>query len=248
MKKFFLFFLAGIILSSLSFAQSQEKPSNLESNASKLGLDTEKEKFSYSIGMEIGENLSFSELDLIPDLVAEGLKNSLENKGLLLSKEEAQRIRVDFQEKLIREKEKRKQELARKNQKAGQEFLSKNKQKPGVKTTSSGLQYKILQEGSGASPALEDTVTVHYKGTLLDGSVFDSSYKRGEPATFPLKGIIPGWQQALTMMKTGGKWKLFLPPKLAYGSRQAGQMIEPNSTLIFEVELLSVDKEAGEKE
>jgi FKBP-type peptidyl-prolyl cis-trans isomerase FklB len=140
------------------------------------------------------------------------------------------------------------QESARKipemNKQAGEAFLAKNKGEKGVKTTASGLQYKVVTTGKGKQPTAEDTVTVNYRGTLIDGTEFDSSYKRNEPATFPVKGVIAGWTEALPLMKEGSKWMLYIPANLAYGERGAGNMIGPNSTLVFEVELLSIAKPA----
>jgi len=133
-------------------------------------------------------------------------------------------------------------ELAGKNKKDGEEFLAKNKQKEGVKVTASGLQYKIIKQGTGAKPKLNDTVTVNYEGRLLDGTVFDSSYKRGQPATFPLGGIIVGWREALQLMNVGSKYELYIPSNLAYGERGAGADIGPDATLIFTVELISIGK------
>jgi len=132
------------------------------------------------------------------------------------------------------------QKLSEKNKADGEKFLAENAKKAGVKVLPSGLQYKVITTGTGKSPKATDTVTTQYKGTLIDGTEFDSSYKRGEPATFPVSGVIPGWTEALQLMKEGAKWQLFLPPNLAYGERGAGRDIGPNSTLIFEVELISV--------
>jgi FKBP-type peptidyl-prolyl cis-trans isomerase FklB len=136
--------------------------------------------------------------------------------------------------------------VTEKNKKEGEAFLAENKKKLGVVTLPSGLQYKVIREGDGQAPKETDTVTVHYLGTLLDGTEFDSSYKRNEPATFPVRGVIPGWQEALQLMKTGSKWQLFVPAGLAYAERGAGNIIEPNSTLIFEVELLSSGEPGSE--
>ena len=127
-----------------------------------------------------------------------------------------------------------------KNLKDGEAFLAENKKKDGIVTTDSGLQYKIIKSGDGPSPKPEDTVTTHYRGTLIDGREFDSSHKRGQPASFPVKGVIKGWTQALLMMKVGDKWELYVPPELAYGDQQRGEVIEPNSTLVFEIELLEI--------
>jgi len=134
------------------------------------------------------------------------------------------------------------QEVAKKNKKEGEVFLDENKKKEGVKTLASGLQYKVLKEGTGKKPKLNDAVTVNYRGTLIDGTEFDSSYRRGQPASFPVSGVIPGWTEALPLMGEGAKWQLFVPSNLAYGERGAGAMIGPNATLIFEIELISVQE------
>jgi len=137
--------------------------------------------------------------------------------------------------------------LGEKNRKEGEAFLAANKKKEGVKTLASGLQYKVIKPGTGKKPKSTDTVTTHYRGTLIDGTEFDSSYNRGQPATFPVHGVIPGWTEALQLMEEGAKWQLFIPSKLGYGERGAGQAIGPNATLIFEVELVSVQEKKEEK-
>jgi FKBP-type peptidyl-prolyl cis-trans isomerase FklB len=137
--------------------------------------------------------------------------------------------------------------MSEKQKQRGEAFLAENKKKEGVKTLPSGLQYKVVKAGSGKKPKLDDTVTVHYRGTLIDGTEFDSSLRRGKPATFPVSGVIPGWTEALPLMEEGAKWQLFIPPKLAYGERGAGSLIAPNATLIFEVELISIQENKREK-
>jgi len=161
---------------------------------------------------------------------------------------EPRMTREEVEKTLAAYQERRKAEVAAKaetNKKAGEAFLANNRTQPGVKVTASGLQYQILEEGKGATPSATDTVVVNYRGTLLDGSEFDSSYKRGQPATFPVNGVIQGWQEALQMMKEGAKWKLFVPANLAYGERGAGASIGPNATLTFEVELLEIKAQAA---
>ena len=158
----------------------------------------------------------------------------------LLSDKEAQEVMMTFQKEQMAKLNENARKLGEKNKKEGETFLAENKKKPGVVTLPSGLQYKILKEGTGRNPKATDTVVTHYRGTLLDGKEFDSSYKRGEPATFPLNGVIRGWTEALQLMKPGAKWQLFIPPQLAYGERGAGQDIGPNATLIFEVELIAI--------
>jgi FKBP-type peptidyl-prolyl cis-trans isomerase FklB len=203
-------------------------------------LKGEKEKISYSIGMDIGGNLKRGSVDVDPDMLAKGLKDSYGDGKTLLTEDQARQTIADFQKTLMAKKAETMQKLAEKNKADGETFLAENAKKEGVKSLPSGLQYKEITPGKGKSPKATDTVTTHYKGSLIDGTVFDSSYKRGEPATFPVSGVIPGWTEALQLMKEGAKWQLFLPSNLAYGEKGAGRDIGPNATLIFEVELISV--------
>ena len=204
------------------------------------GLNGEKEKLSYSIGMNLGGNLKRESVEVDQELLVKGFKDSYEGGKTILSEEEARKTLADYQKKLMAKKAETMRILGEKNKADGEKFLAENAKKEGVKSLPSGLQYKEITPGKGKSPKATDTVTVHYKGTLIDGTVFDSSYKRGEPATFPVSGVIPGWTEALQLMKTGAKWQLFIPPNLAYGERGAGRDIGPNATLIFEVELISI--------
>ena len=203
-------------------------------------LKTDKEKISYSIGMDIGGNLRRGSIEVDPDMLAKGVKDSYVGGKTLLTEDQARQAMEDFQKTLMAKKAEEMQKLSEKNKADGEKFLAENAKKEGVKVLPSGLQYKVITPGTGRSPKATDTVTTHYKGTLIDGTEFDSSYKRGEPATFPVSGVIPGWTEALQLMKEGAKWQLFLPPGLAYGERGAGRDIGPNATLIFEVELISV--------
>jgi FKBP-type peptidyl-prolyl cis-trans isomerase FklB len=203
-------------------------------------LKSDKEKISYSIGMDIGGNLKRQSIDVDPDALAKGIKDSYTGGKTLLTDEEARQAILDFQKQMMEKRAEALKQLGEKNKADGAKFLAENGKKEGVKTLPSGLQYKELTPGTGKSPTATDTVTTHYKGTLIDGTEFDSSYKRGEPVTFPVSGVIPGWTEALQRMKEGAKWQLFIPPDLAYGDRGAGQEIGPNTTLIFEVELISV--------
>ena len=194
----------------------------------------ELEKVSYSIGINVATSIKSEGLDSINSFyISKGFQDVFENKDLAINIEESNKIIGEYFNK--------KQDA--KNQKLAIDskiFLEQNKQKDGVMTTESGLQYLILSEGRGNNPTLNDNVTVHYHGTLIDGTIFDSSIDRKQPATFPLNGVIPGWQEALQMMSVGSKWKIFIPSELAYGESGAGA-IGPNSTLIFEVELLSIN-------
>jgi FKBP-type peptidyl-prolyl cis-trans isomerase FklB len=206
----------------------------------KAQLKDQKDKASYSIGYDIGETFKKQNVDLNPDALFGGLKDALAGKEASLSKEEREKTLQAFQKEMMEKQMAASKEAATKNAAEGEKFLTENKKKDGVKTTASGLQYKVLKEGSGASPKETDTVVTNYKGTLLDGTEFDSSYKRNEPASFPVNRVIKGWTEALQLMKPGAKYQLFIPSALAYGERGAGQLIGPNATLIFEVELLSI--------
>lgn len=203
-------------------------------------LKTDKEKISYSIGMDIGGSLKRGSVEVDPDLLAKGLKDSYGGGKTMLTEDQARQAIEDFQKTMMAKQAETMKTLSEKNKADGERFLAENAKKAGVKVLPSGLQYKVIAPGTGKSPTTADTVTTHYRGTLIDGTEFDSSYKRGEPATFPVSGVIPGWTEALQLMKEGAKWQLFVPPGLAYGERGAGQVIGPNATLVFEVELLTV--------
>ncbi|MBI5665642.1 MAG: FKBP-type peptidyl-prolyl cis-trans isomerase [Nitrospirae bacterium] len=203
-------------------------------------LKTERDKISYGIGMDIGENMKRQSIDIDPDMLAQGIKDVFSGGKLLLTEEEFKNTMENFRKDMMAKQKMQMQEMSDKNKKDGEAFLAENKKKEGVKTLPSGLQYKVIKEGDGDLPKATDTVTVHYKGTLIDGTEFDSSYSRGEPATFPVNGVIPGWTEALQLMKAGSKWQLFIPAGLAYGERGAGGKIGPNSALVFDVELISI--------
>lgn len=206
----------------------------------KAQLKDQKDKASYSIGYDIGETFKKQKVELNPDTLFSGLKDALAGKEALLTKEDREKTLQAFQKEMMEKQITASKEAATKNAAEGEKFLTENKKKEGVKTTASGLQYKVLKEGSGPSPKETDTVVVHYKGTLLDGTEFDSSYKRNEPASFQVNRVVKGWIEALQLMKPGAKYQLFIPAALAYGERGAGQLIGPNATLIFEVELVSI--------
>ena len=203
-------------------------------------LKDDKEKLSYSIGMDIGGNLKRGSVEVDPDILAKGLKDSYGGGKTLLTEDEARQAIMAFQQAQKAKQAETMRKLAEQNKAEGEKFLAENAKKEGVKTLPSGLQYKEIVPGAGKSPKATDTVTTHYKGMLIDGTEFDSSYKRGQPATFQVSGVIPGWTEALQLMKEGAKWQLFLPSGLAYGERGAGREIGPNATLVFEVELISV--------
>lgn len=192
------------------------------------------DKLSYALGMSMASNMKQSGLDCINvDDFASAIKSVFNGEKMQMTPEEAQNAINEFFAK-------QKTEVMSKNKKAGEEFLAQNKSKEGVQTTASGLQYKVLVAGTGAKPKATDTVDCHYEGRLIDGTVFDSSYRRGQSAQFPVNGVIPGWVEALQMMPVGSKWQLYIPSELAYGEYGAGETIEPNSTLVFDVELLGI--------
>ena len=208
--------------------------------AALLTLKTQKEKASYALGMNFGTGLRKQSIDVDPAILARGLRDSFSNGKTLLTEDEARAVLTQLQSDVRKKQQEIAQQLGDTNKKQGVAFLEANKTKDGVVTLPSGLQYKVLQEGTGPKPAPTDTVVCNYRGTLLDSTEFDSSYKRGQPATFPVTGVIKGWTEALQLMPVGSKWQLFIPSELAYGERGAGGQIGPNATLIFEVELLSI--------
>jgi FKBP-type peptidyl-prolyl cis-trans isomerase FklB len=204
-------------------------------------LKDQKDKVSYSLGLNIGFNLGRQNISINPDALTAGIKDAIAGKPQLTT-DQVKETMAAF-EKDMMEKQKA---AGEKNAAEGTKFLEENKKKEGIKTTASGLQYKAIKDGTGAQPKGNDTVTVNYRGTLINGTEFDSSYKRGQPATFPLNGVIKGWTEGLQLMKTGSKYQFFVPANLAYGDRALGPDIAPNSTLIFDVELLGVKPtEAG---
>ena len=215
-------------------------PSPQASPASDSPLKTEKDKVSYAIGMNVGENFKRQGVEVDPAIFVQGMKDAAAGGKTLLTDDEARAVLMQYQSELRTKMEQKQKEAAENNQKEGESFLAANKGKEGVVTLPSGLQYKILKTGTGPKPAATDSVVCNYRGTLINGTEFDSSYKRGQPATFPVSGVIKGWTEALQLMPVGSKWQLFIPPDLAYGTRGAGADIGPNSTLIFEVELLSI--------
>ncbi len=205
-----------------------------------LVLKDQKDKESYSIGMSIGKTLKNQSVDVNPDALTQGIKDAISGRETLMTDKEMNEILMSLQKEMAAKQAERLKEVGEKNKKEGETFLAENKKKDGVVTLPSGLQYKVIKKGTGDTPKETDTVTVNYRGTLINGTEFDSSYRRGQPSTFTLKGIIPGWIEALQLMKVGSKWQLFIPSDLAYGERGAGNDIGPNATLIFEVELISV--------
>jgi len=209
----------------------------------KDALSDNKAKSSYAIGANVGASLKRQGVDVEPAALAEGVKDALAGTQSRLSQEEVHAVMTRLQQNMQSKHDALQKAAADKNKREGEAFLAKNKKEPGVTTTASGLQYMIVKEGTGRTATLADTVTANYRGTLIDGTEFDSSYKRGEPAKFPVSGVIPGWTEILQRMKVGSKYKVFIPSNLAYGEKGAGQQIGPNATLIFEIELLDAKQE-----
>ncbi len=203
-------------------------------------LKSPKEKRSYALGIDLGRQLRNNLIEVDPDLFSQGLKDALAGGKTLLSEEEVRTAIAELQAEMKARVAEARRMSGEDNKKAGDAFLAENKKKEGVVTLPSGLQYKILKAGEGKKPTANDTVVCNYRGTLVNGVEFDSSYARGTPATFPVNGVIKGWTEALQLMPVGSKWQLFIPPDLAYGERGAGAQIGPNATLIFEVELISI--------
>jgi FKBP-type peptidyl-prolyl cis-trans isomerase FklB len=202
-------------------------------------LDQPKQRISYTIGLNIGRDFVSQDVDVDTAALMAGVRDGLGGQKPRLSDEEMLAEVKAFREAMMAKQEAKQKELATKNQTEGAAFLAKNAKEPGVVVRESGLQYKVLKEGAGPMPKADSIVSVHYRGTLLDGSEFDSSYERNEPLTLPVGGVIPGWTEALTLMKEGSKWQLYIPAALAYGEAGAPPAIGPNATLLFEVELLS---------
>ena len=227
--------LIGLITLSLSLNAFAKEPA--------AGLKSDKQKFSYTVGFQIGQNLKRQNLDLDTKAFSQGAQDAISNANPRLKHEEMQAA-IESQQKKEMEKQ---QALMKKNLEAGQAFLEANKKKEGVVTLPSGLQYKVITEGKGKQPEATDTVIAHYRGTLINGTEFDSSYKRNEPATIPVGQVIKGWQEVLPLMKEGSKWEVYIPAELGYGARGGGP-IGPNEVLIFDIELLSIKNDAGAKE
>ena len=228
------FAVIGSILFTLPVAFGQEPP------ASQSLLPTANARFSYALGLEIGASLQQLGEELHLESVTRGIGDKLSGATPILNPQQADQIKREVFMRLRQKQQQQRTAQGQINVSEGKTFLAANKDKADVTTTASGLQFIVLREGDGDQPTANDQVTVHYRGTLLDGTEFDSSYKRSEPATFPLNGVIPGWTEGLQLMKKGGLYKFFIPPELAYGERGSGAIIGPNATLVFEVELLDI--------
>lgn len=235
---------ACCVAASFLYAQEPGDPmQGMQAPPAKPFNEDMKKKASYSVGFNIGSdiarNLSGAPLKLSMEDFRKGLGDALEAKAATITPEEMKEALASLQGEMVRLQEVAQKEAAGKNK----EFLDKNEKEAGIKKSPKGVQYKVLKEGTGAQPKLTDTVVVHYTGTLLDGKEFDSSHKRGQPATFPINQVIVGWQDIVPLMKEGSKWKIWIPSDLAYGEAGSPPTIPPNSILVFELELISVPKE-----
>lgn len=236
LKKYFL----AVILAATLFSLPASLWANEKAAEPKLHQASADDRVSYAIGYDITNRLKDS-FDINPELFLQGMKDSLAGETSM-TPEKIQETLMEFQAMAQEKQMKAQGKKTAENKAAGEAFLAENKIKKGVKTLDSGLQYKVITPGTGASPDLNDKVKCHYRGSLINGREFDSSYKRNEPAEFPVNGVIKGWTEALQLMKQGAKWMLFIPSDLAYGDQGAGNVIEPGSTLIFEVELLEIQE------
>ena len=226
-------------------AAAAEAEKKEEAKPAPIALDSDAQKVSYIIGSQIGASMKGDGIEIDMDAFVRGIEDARGGKELALSKEEQQAVMTAFKTKMMEKMKVDRAAAAEKNGAEGSKFLAENAKKPGVKTLPSGLQYVVETEGKGAQPKASDTVTAHYRGTLVDGKEFDSSYQRKEPAQFPVTGVIPGWTEALQLMHVGDKWKVFIPANLAYGENGQPPTIPPNATLIFDIELLDIAKDNG---
>lgn len=238
MKKGIILSLVLLLIIFMGCGKSSDKPA-----------DTADEKTGYAVGYDLAARTGLKEIseEIDVDTLIQGLSDALNDKEAKIKLEEREEILRQFRLDMTRKHQEKRNKLGEKNKVEGKAFLEKNAKKEGVKTTASGLQYEVIKEGTGPSPKAEDKVKVHYRGTLIDGTEFDSSYNRGEPALFVLKGVIKGWVEGVQLMKVGAKYRFAIPPELAYGERGAGVKIGPHAVLIFEIELISIESPGPEK-
>ena len=252
---------AGMMLMANTYSQGQQTPAaktqaapaakSRRAPAAKSpiapALTTQKDKFSYALGMNLGTSLHKQSVAVDPNILLRGLKDALAGGKTALTEDQARAALTEVQNDLRKKQQEQMQQAGEANKKEGEAFLAANKGNAGVVTLPSGLEYKILTQGTGPKPTASDSVVCNYRGTLINGTEFDSSYKRGQPTTFPVGGVIKGWTEALQLMPVGSKWQLFIPSNLAYGERAPSPEIGPDSTLIFEVELLSIQNKSDDK-
>ena len=242
MKKYLLSGLALLIYFGLA-AQAKKNANPTHSSAPQPSLKSQDDSISYAIGLSVANFFRQQNVQHVnTSLVEKAINDIMKSGSPLLNEQQANSVIMACMNKAQVEKNKESEAQAEVNKKTGEAFLNENKSKPGIVTLPSGLQYEVLTEGTGAKPAATDKIKCHYQGTLIDGTIFDSSIQRGEPLQIQVDQVIPGWTEALQLMPVGSKWRLFIPSNLAYGDRQAGALIKPGSTLIFDVELLEIVK------
>ncbi len=246
MNKAFRLTAAALALAALAACAQQEQGA-ADAAAAPASLDTDAQTFGYAIGVDLGQSLQPVKGDVDIGALTAGLDDAFAGTTPKLDDAAREEIKNSVARKMQERQQAERAEQAAKAQQEGEAFLAENAKREGVKTTESGLQYEVLTEGKGEKPTAEDRVTVHYKGTLINGEEFDSSYARGQPVTFPLSNVIPGWTEGVQLMTPGSKYKFVIPSKLAYGERGAGVKIGPNETLVFEVELISIEKDEAKK-
>jgi len=244
--------LLGLGLSAVQVSAQQSTPAKpgqaapAKSPQAASPLKTDKDKVSYGIGVEFGSSLKSQGIEVDPDMLARGLKDAISGAKLLMTEEDLRQVLTAFQEEMKLKQEEARTALGVANKKTADAFFAENGKKPGVVALPSGLQYTIVKPATGAKPTDTDTVVLQYRGTLLDGTEFDSSFSTGQPATFQVRGLIPGFREALLLMPVGSTWKFFIPSELAYGANGAGDVIGPNAALIFQIDLISIEpKSAG---
>jgi FKBP-type peptidyl-prolyl cis-trans isomerase len=244
MNQTFRLTAGALLLAALTACAQQDQNGG---NSAPVALDTDAQKFGYAIGVDLGKSLQPVKQDVDIAALKAGLDDAFAGTTPKLDDAAREEVKNTVARKMQERQQAERAEQAEKAKQEGEAFLAENAKREGVKTTASGLQYEVMTEGSGAKPSAEDRVTVHYKGTLINGEEFDSSYSRGQPVTFPLSNVIPGWTEGVQLMAPGAKYKFFIPAALGYGERGAGVKIGPNETLVFEVELISVEKADAKK-
>lgn len=235
-KSFVVMALLLLVSTGIACAQNEGEADN-----SQGALESLEDRASYAIGMNMAQGMKSQDVPIDLDLLIQGMRDAFAEGETRLTPEEMQKALQEFQQMMVQRQQQARAAQGEQNQQQADAFFAENKDKEGVMTTDSGLQYMVLEEGDGPKPSVDDRVTVHYTGTLLDGTKFDSSVDRGQPATFPVKGVIQGWQEAIPLMSVGSKYKLWIPPNLAYGANGQGPVIGPNAALVFEVELLGIE-------
>jgi len=241
MKQFKQSITIALLMSIIVFSACKTQKQMTTETKQKVELNTKQDTFSYVLGLDIAKFFSQNDFELNMDAFFQGFSDKYKGDSTLFNDEEAKQLMMEFQKELQALQEKKMQEEIKKNKEAGEVFLAENKTKEGVKETASGLQYKVLVEGSGEKPKSTDKVKVHYEGKLINGTIFDSSFQRAEPAVFGVNQVIPGWTEGLQLMSVGSTYEFFIPTNLSYGDKAAGQ-IPPGSCLIFKVELLGIEK------